>query len=264
MSTFLIETALLTHGLVSVSDDELRQRWPQDLDCLVWVDQGQIVTGSLEQYLPLRRQMAQQERVTDQMLPQLLAQKGSGALTASGTMEACRRLGLPLAVTCGMGGIGEVENEMLCPDLPALRDLPVALVATSPKDMLDIPATISWLQQADVLVLGVGTDRCTGYLFDSADVALSGRFMGGCLPRTKRLLLLQPIEKTARVQDLSLLQAGKEAGRQAEQAGREYHPAANAAFDRLTGGHSSQIQLQSLIANARLAQTLTVPAVDQI
>ena len=76
-------------------------------------------------------------------------------------------------------------------------------------------------------------------------------------PDHRRLLLLQPIPEKQRVADDSLLEQGIAAGKAAEAAGREYHPAANAAFDRLTGGHSSRIQLQSLIANARLAARLT-------
>ena len=43
----------------------------------------------------------------------------------------------------------------------------------------------------------------------------------------------------------------------AEAAGGIYHPAANAEFDRLTGGESSRIQLRSIIANAMLARHLT-------
>ena len=56
---------------------------------------------------------------------------------------------------------------------------------------------------------------------------------------------------------LALLEQGIAAGKAAEAAGREYHPAANAEFDRLTGGESSRIQLRSIIANAMLARHLT-------
>ena len=134
----------------------------------------------------------------------------------------------------------------------------MALISTSPKDMLDIPATISWLTGAGVRVLGIDTDRCTGYIFPSADVPLSGRLDKETLPADcRQLLLLNPIPEKERVQDLSLLAQGIAAGKQAEAEGRYYHPAANAAFDRLTGGLSSRLQLRSIIANALMAQKLT-------
>ena len=43
MHSFLIESALLTHGLVSISNEEMLRRWPQELDNIAWVDAGQVV-----------------------------------------------------------------------------------------------------------------------------------------------------------------------------------------------------------------------------
>lgn len=51
-------------------------------------------------------------------------EKQSGALTASGTMAVCVKMGIPVAITCGMGGIGDIKGEELCPDLPALQQIP--------------------------------------------------------------------------------------------------------------------------------------------
>ena len=172
-------------------------------------------------------------------------------------MAVCKLMGLSLAVTCGMGGIGDIGWERLCPDLPALRELPVTLLATSCKDMLDIPATIGWLRENDVRILGIGTNICTGYLFDSAYVPLDGELEPVRLPeRRGKLLLLHPIPPKDRLPDISMLDEGITAGKQAEAEGKYYHPAANAAFDRLTNGVSSKMQLRSIIANARLAQKL--------
>ena len=194
MGGFLVESALLTHGLASVTDETLLDRWPAGMDCIAWVDAGEIRTGSMAAYLPFRARAGELCRIHCDTLDQALADGISGALTASGTMAVCRRLGLPLAVTGGMGGIGDIRGEALCPDLPALRDIPATLVSTGPKDMLDIPGTLSWLMEAGVQVLGVGTDRYTGYVFRSADVPLSGLWTGDRLTEPPgRLLLLQPI-----------------------------------------------------------------------
>ena len=257
MIPFLIESALLTHGLVSVSQEELARRWPRELDAIAWVDGGKVIIGPMEAFLPFRARAAELCRIDCDRLPAALAEGASGTLTASGTMAVCREQGIPLAVTCGMGGIGDIRGEELCPDLPALRDIPVALIATSPKDMLDIPGTLGWLMAAGVQVLGVGTDRCTGYIFSCADEPLSGAFTGDNLPDSRPLLLLNGIPEERRITDLPLLSQGVAAGKEAEAAGRAYHPAANAAFDRLTGGLSSRIQLDSLIANGLLARRLT-------
>ena len=64
MRKFLVESALLTHGLVSVSQEELRSLWPTEIDCITWVDQGQVIIGSMEQFLPFRQRAAELCRIS--------------------------------------------------------------------------------------------------------------------------------------------------------------------------------------------------------
>ncbi|MEA5059834.1 MAG: pseudouridine-5'-phosphate glycosidase [Candidatus Pelethousia sp.] len=257
VNRFLVESALLTHGLASISCQELADSWPREYENIVWVDKGNIHIAGMCEFLSFRERADQLCRIDRDHLSTALKEGVSGALTASGTMAVCRLMGLPLAVTCGIGGISDIRAERICPDLPALRDLPVTLLATSFKDMMDIPASIGWLRENGVRVLGVGVDCCTGYLFNSANAPLAGVLEPMCLPAPSgNLLLLNPTPAKERLPDLWMLDEGIAAGKQAEAAGKYYHPAANAAFDRLTGGISSQMQLHSIIANAKLGDKL--------
>lgn len=255
----LVETALLTHGLPSIDQDSMLAAWPERLNNLAWVEDGALRIGGMQDYLAFRARRDNTLRINKDILDDALEQGKSGALTASGTMEVCRRMGIGLAVSCGIGGIGNVQGEELCPDLPALADLPVALLATSVKDMLDIPGTFAWLREHGVRLLGYGTTRCTGYLFVSAHEELDGAIMPGesadvqvCAPE----LILNPIPEARRITQLEYLAEGIAEGHQAEAEGRYFHPAANAAFDRLSNGQAARIQLDSLIANALLAEEL--------
>ena len=255
--SFLIESALLTHGLSSISEEEMLEAWPDYLDNIVWVDGGEIMIGGMEDYLPFRRRFKDVIRIDCDSFQSCLDQKVSGALTASGTMELCRRSGIRLAVTCGMGGIGNVPGEELCPDLPALVTIPVALISTSPKDMLDIEATLKWLSSHGVRILGVGSEYCTGYLFVSAKVPLDRRIdEPDCNIIQEKTLILNPISESCRVKNLSILRVADEVGLKAAAEGAYYHPAANNEIDKLSEGHAARIQLYSLIANARLAMKL--------
>ena len=164
---FLVETCLLTHGLRSVTDEMLLEHWPKDLNCIVWIDQGKIQIGSMEDYIPFRRRADEVVRISCKTFDNAIKHGVSGALTASGTMRVCQELGIPLAVTCGMGGLCNIRGEELCPDLPALEQIPVTLISAGPKDMLDVGGTISWLQERGVQVLGTDSDRYTGYIFRS-------------------------------------------------------------------------------------------------
>lgn len=256
MTRFLTESALLTHGLVSIGEDTLLESWPAASETITWVEHGRIQIGAMERFLPFRRRAETLGRIDWERLPAALREGASGALTASGTMAVCCRMGLQLAVSCGIGGIGDIRAEQLCPDLPALQALPVTLLATAFKDMLDIQASVNWLTAHGVSVHGVASQRCTGYLFHSADVPLDGVFSGK-LPTPPGGLILNPIPEHKRVGNLSLLGEGVAAGKQAEADGRYYHPAANAAFDRATHGRSSKIQLEALVENVLLAERLT-------
>ena len=125
------------------------------------------------------------------------------------------------------------------------------------KDMLDIPATISWLTDHGVTVLGAGRSHCTGYLLLSTDVPLTGILSATVPLPERRLLILNQIPEEKRLEDLSFLQIAIMEGKQAEANGGYYHPAANAAFDRLSNGCSSRIQYEALLANVSLAEKLT-------
>ena len=255
----LVESALLTHGLKSVSNDELLRAWPCDSTSISWVDHGQVITGSMRDYLPFRTRAPELIRIDATQLDDALSNGASGALTASGTMELCRKLGIPLAVSCGIGGIGDIKGEELCPDLPALRDIPVALLCTSPKDMLDRPATFAWLKTAGVRIIGLGRAISTGYVFRDDPVHLDGQEQPDRAPfdpaHAGCTLILNEIPEANRVEDRDVLARAVSAAHEAEERGEYFHPAANAKIDELTSGQSSRLQLESLVANERLASS---------
>ena len=51
---FLAETCLLTHGLRSVTNEEMAAAWPFTDPCLVWVENGKIIHGNMERFLSFR------------------------------------------------------------------------------------------------------------------------------------------------------------------------------------------------------------------
>lgn len=252
---FLIETCLLTHGLPSVSNEELLEKWPWTFPCLAWVDRGEIRIGTMEEYLHFRNRAPEVIRIDCETLENACKNGISGALTASGTMAVAEKFGIAVAVTGGMGGIGDIKNETLCPDLPALAEIPVTLISTSPKDVIDIGKTVSWLKEHDVTVLGRYRDVCTGFMCVGERIQLSGAYDGR--KPEKKLLLLQEVPEELRIGDSGVVAKARQAGKDAQERGEYYHPAANCKIDELSGGRSSQLQLNSLIENGKWAELLT-------
>lgn len=254
---FLVESALLTHGLKSISDEELLKEWKCRNKNIVWVDNGAIVFGTIEDFIPFRNRSKDLLRIDCFSLQKAVNEKLSGALTASGTMKVCEKYNIKLAVTCGMGGIGDIKNEELCPDLPALENIPVCLLSTSPKDMLNIEATLKWLKERKVKVLSTYKDVCTGYIFKSSNVNVDEIFGLNDLDlKNGKLLILNPILEKERVKDLNILNIAIEEGKKAENVGKYYHPAVNGKIDELTCGYSSYIQLKSIINNMAIAEKI--------
>ena len=252
----LVETALLTHGLRSVSNEEIKKVWTEEEDNITWVSEGKIVIGTMEEYLEFRKWADSLIRIDCHLLERALKDKLSGALTASGTMEVCRKQGIHLAVTCGMGGLGDVKGEELCPDLPAISAFSGGLITTGPKDMLDRQKTFSWLIDHKVQVLGAERDFSTGYIFRGEKIRLQGVYKKDQIKDGVPFLLVNEIPEEKRIADRNILADAILEGKKAEQEGRYYHPAVNGRIDELTEGYSSWIQLESLLENAKLAKKL--------
>lgn len=248
MPQFLVETALIAHGLPSISDEDLLAVCSGFDLPLTWVDRGKIVIGNCAEFLSFRGRTAFLRRIDSKNLDAAIKNEISASLTVSGTMAVCAKLGIPIAVTGGMGGIRGME---ISSDLFALAELPVALIATSPKDMLDIPKTIEWLMAHQVLLWGLDTEFCSGFLFRQKEVPLSGKWSDKTLsPHT---LLLIPISEKLRLTDPTVLRQAVRMGVEEQDKGKSFHPAVNVCLDKLTYGQSSKLQLDALIANVNFA-----------
>ncbi|MGB4504573.1 MAG: pseudouridine-5'-phosphate glycosidase [Syntrophaceticus sp.] len=258
-TSFIVETALLGQGLVSVSSNQIKELWPDDA-LVSWLQRGRIVLGSMVGFLHYKDQTESWQRLDGLTLYEGIKEGVNGFLTASATMAVARDLGYPIVVSAGIGGIGDIIEERLCYDLPALAKTKITLVATSPKDMLDIPGTIGWLHKNGVKTFGVGTEYCDGYVFVGQKTKLMqalshdelGLIVGG------HNLILNPIPHEKRLQNSDYLREAIKAGKLEEQNGGHYHPAANRRLDELSQGRSSIIQLQSLIANIDVARNIKV------
>ncbi len=254
MSGFLTETCLLTHGLKSISNETLTEAWPVRDECIVWVENGKVITGNIERYLSFRSQ-GHPLRVNMNSLDKAIKDSLTGALSASGTMAVCEKEGIPLAVSCGISGLLSAEDENPPLDLIALKNLNAALLCTSFKDMYDLPATLKWLSENNIKTAGYKIRHCSGYVFNSQNADLPASFSDSCGFSAFKLIL-NPIPPENKLKDLSILVSAINAGEHAFSSGAAFHPAVNAALDEATCGLSSRLQLEALIQNIKAAKTL--------
>lgn len=238
----IAETCLIGHGIPSVSDGELVERWPSAAP-LGMILNGKIQLLSMEEFVAFRgRDLPRYDYFSVGHIP-----SGANAyLTASGAMKAAELLGLRWAVSGGLGGIHpDVRGDAVCPDLYALGRSSVKLMAVAFKDMVDYEATFAQLRTQGSLVRIIHS-FAPGYIFDlKSDFSIETSPVGAC---GGGLYLSEiPVEK--RLEDLELLSRGIAYGHEAVRAGKPFHPAVNGFFDRETNGYASHIQFEAVLSN---------------
>jgi len=113
-----------------------------------------------------------------------IAQKRDGATTVSATMWLAHRAGIRVFATGGIGGIHRAISGQpsavggqwdVSADLPELAQTPVAVVCAGAKAILDLPATLEWLETHGVPVLGYQTDEFPAFYSRSSGLRVQAR-----------------------------------------------------------------------------------------
>ena len=99
---YLVESALLTHGLKSVSNETIKKEWQDPGKRSPGLIMGKSGSGISMSFLNLEAGQPLIQEIDCDLLEKALVEKQSGALTASGTMAVCVKMGIPVAITCGM------------------------------------------------------------------------------------------------------------------------------------------------------------------
>jgi pseudouridine-5'-phosphate glycosidase len=126
---------------------------------------GKVRYGLSEQELARVGSGVNITKASQRDLPLLLGRRGSGATTVSATAYLAALIGIKVFATGGMGGVhrGWERTMDISTDLPALANISVVLVCAGAKSVLDIPATLEWLETNAVPVMGYRTDRFPGF-----------------------------------------------------------------------------------------------------
>lgn len=251
MAEFLVESALLTHGLKSIQDQALLEQWDPEWK-IAWLEDGKIRIDDMEAFCTFRKKAETFGRVNYFNFQEAFESKRSGALTASGTMRVCEQKGIPLVVTCGIGGLKEGQDLVHCNDLCALQQSQVSMVATAFKDMFAFSWTAKQAKEAGIFVCVKEAEWEPGYLFlqDKSETFPTAETV------QEKTLYLNPMPKDVRLADRRILVDAVAYGKAQEAQGGKFHPAVNARLDEQTKGKTSRLQLASLIQNIRWAAEL--------
>jgi pseudouridine-5'-phosphate glycosidase len=109
-----------------------------------------------------------------------LAEGGWAATTVSATMIAAHAAGIRVFATGGIGGVhrgalaggavGRSPSLDISSDLEELARTPMAVVCAGPKAILDVAATLEYLETRGVPVVAIGQDELPGFFARSAGI----------------------------------------------------------------------------------------------
>jgi len=190
-----LESTLISHGLpypqnIEVANaSEAAVRAAGAVPATVAVHAGRLLVG-LDEAALLALATAPAGSVRKAARPSLaaaLAGRGWAATTVSATMIAAHATGIPVFATGGIGGVhrgalGGQASEAgggsqahptfdISSDLEEIGRTPMAVVCAGPKAILDVPATLEYLETRGVPVVAVSQPELPGFYARSAGIA---------------------------------------------------------------------------------------------
>jgi len=213
---------------------------------------------------------------------------GWAATTVSATMIVAHAAGIRVFATGGIGGVhrgavggapaGGGRADVIAPsfdissDLEELARTPMAVVCAGPKAILDVPATLEYLETRGVPVVAIGQPELPGFIARSSGIAAPtsvrdveaaadlvrihlGLSLGGGLLLCVPVPAVDAIPEAAAV--VAVERAVEEASREGV-AGPALTPWLLARIGALTGGASIRANTSLIVNNARVAAELAV------
>jgi pseudouridine-5'-phosphate glycosidase len=273
-----LETTVLTHGLPYPENLELAKQLEMEIrsqgaiPATIGVLEGKVRVGMTSEQLEVLVFTQNLRKISRRDFAPAIAKSESGGTTVAGTLIVANIMDIQVFATGGIGGVHREASFDISADLPELSRTPVVVVCAGAKAILDLPATLEYLETVGVPVLGYQTDefpafysRNSGYPVNTrvdspgevAAIAFSHWGMG---LNSAILVVLPPPEDVAlplEEVNLAIEQALFEAKRGGIR-GQEVTPFLLGKVSELTGNASLIANLGLLKQNARLAAQIAV------
>jgi pseudouridylate synthase len=283
-----LESTLISHGLpypqnleVALASEAAVRETEGAVPATVAIRDGRLLVG-LDQDALEALATAPAGSVRKAARPTMsvaLSEGGWAATTVSATMIAAHAAGIRVFATGGIGGVhrgalagagGSSASFDISSDLEELGRTPMAVVCAGPKAILDVPATLEYLETRGVPVISVGQAELPGFFARSAGIAapytvqdlaraaaLAAVHLG--LGLGSGVLVCTPVPREAALPDDVARDAVERAVADAEAAavrGPALTPWLLARIAELTAGASIRANTALIVNDARVAGEL--------
>ena len=268
-----LESTVITHGLPQPQNLELARDMEQQVrdndatPATVALLDGEIRIGLSDEELVRLSESTSTLKVSQRDFATAIVKKKNGGTTVAGTMFAAQLAGIKVFATGGIGGVHKESAFDISTDLRALADTPMIVVCAGAKAILDLPATLEYLETMGVPVVGYQTEEFPAFYSRESGLGVSARLDSPKeiadfaqahwkLGMQSAVLVTNPVPETQAISKLEMepmiLKASAEAIEQGIH-GQALTPFLLGRISELTEGKSLRTNLALLLNNARLA-----------
>ena len=160
-----LESTVIAHGLPYPQNLETARLMEETVraggavPATIAILKGQIHIGLSEKEMERLAKGGNVPKVSRCHLALVVAGGEDGATTVAATMHIAHLAGIRVFATGGIGGVHRGQTFDFSADLPELAHTPLVVVCAGAKAILDLAATLEWLETHGVPVLGYGTDE---------------------------------------------------------------------------------------------------------
>jgi pseudouridine-5'-phosphate glycosidase len=268
-----LESTVLTHGLPRpqnlqlAHDMESTVREQGATPATIGFLDGHLHIGLNESELDRLANEKQAYKVGPRDFATVITQQACGGTTVAGTMFAGKHANIKVFATGGIGGVHRESSADVSADLQALASIPMIVVCAGAKAILDLPATLEYLETMSVPVIGFGTDEFPAFYSRESGLGVSHKldqpnqivefaqahWKAGL---QSAVLVANPVPATAAIpkaQMEPIIERASNEAREKKIHGKELTPFLLQRISDLTKGESMKTNLSLLLNNARLA-----------
>jgi pseudouridylate synthase len=273
-----LESTVISHGLPYPQNLELAREMeaivrthgatPRTIAILG----GELMAGLDDAQLRHLATASNVRKVSRRDLPIVVARRLDGATTVATTMWIARKFGIQLFATGGIGGVHRGDGFDVSADLQELAQTPVMVICAGAKAILNLPATLEYLETHGVTVVGYQTDEFPAFYSRSSglpvDIACDTPEQVAEIWQAKQqlglpggLLVTAPIPPAAELPAHEIEPVIEAAVREAEAQGlrsAQVTPFLLTRIGELSGAASLHANLALLKNNARVAAEIAV------
>src|SRR5262245_41146107 len=176
-----LESTVLTHGLPRpqnlqmARDMERIVREAGAIPATIGFLDGKIHVGLNDTELERLANEENVYKVGPRDFATVIAKRACGGTTVAGTMLASKAANIKVFATGGIGGVHRDAPFDISADLQALASIPMIVVCAGAKSILDLPATLEYLETMSVPVVGFSTDEFPAFYSRASGLDVSVR-----------------------------------------------------------------------------------------